>query len=268
MAKGCCGVVAGMLAIVFVYLLLRILIATLKINKMKGVKTTSLKDLLDMKDQLAQSPRYMELVGTVSCDEPIRTPYSRIETVFCDFSVKQYWTTPGGEDDIDHTKEVVKTRLTCPFYLEDGTEKVKVKLSEKIKANLETCNELEYHDTKPVEGMDIKYHKMPSNASYISYEYVENFLDVGSKLYFIGNVQYKDGIFHLTPATGVSFISDVFENKIIYDTMVDRAINIRWFLWVIAAFAIAFVGFYGKPAGLAEILRRIMDFLIEVAEEM
>jgi len=268
MSQTCCGIIGGIFLVVMLYHLIIILFTTSKAEKMKGVRTTTLSELIQMAGELEKKPRYLELKGEVVCDKPVPTPYAGVESVLYDFKVTQYWTTPGGEDDVDHSEVVHKSRGGCPFKLTDGKDEVTVLVDPYLDANLEAENEREFRQPQQLRGEHINYKNMPGNAYDISYEYLENYLPVGAKAYFIGNVRYKDGVYHLLRGGETSLITDKPESKIIRRTLAERASSIRWFFWATVIFALCAVAVIGKPEGLADALRGIMDFILDVLEEM
>jgi hypothetical protein len=268
MAPGCCGFFAFVFLIVVIVYVFKIMGASSKINRMKTVKTTTFKELLDNKEVLSRAPQYLEIKGEVICEQPINTPFSKIETVFYEFKVTQYYTTSSGEDDTDHTDVVHKSRGSTPFKLSDETEVVQVVLEPTLDFKLEGEKEQEFNDVQFIEGVPVVYKNVPTGATDISYEYTENYISVGSRVYFIGNVLFKDGAFHLTRGGDFSIVSDASERKLLKKTIAERAGSIRTLFFFAVLFILAFVGFYGKPEGLADITRSVMDFLIDVFEEI
>jgi hypothetical protein len=268
MAQGCCGFFAFVFFIVIFYFAVKVISASHKESKMRKTHTTSLRKLIDMREELKKRSQYLELKGRVNCDNPLRTPLTGRECVLYDFTVTQYWTTPCGDDDTDHKKVVHKSRGISICELSDDTETVPIVFEKNINIDIDMEYEKEFHAVQFIKGVPITYVTTPSNATDISYEYLENYLSVDQYIYFIGNVRYDGEKFILQPGGSVSFITDKDERKVVQQVRVQRSADIRWIFLATVCFALAFVGYYGKPEGLAETLRGTVDFIIAVLEEV
>ncbi len=263
MDVACCGLFALLSFIALIYYGVKVIISTNKIKKIEGSETTPISELIEKKHVLGQRPQVLEIKGVTSCEEPLRTPFSRIEAVCYAFKVTQYWTTPGREDDVDHTKIVHNVQRSCKFRLTDGTNNITVQLDPRLGMDIDEEEEREFKSQQVLAEEIVNYHIIPSNAYCISYEYTENYIPPETEIYFMGKVSYRNGIFHLEPGGMNSIISDKKEARIIKQELYERAVNIRWVLLAGFIFIMGFVGFTGKPEGLADVLRAIMEFTLE-----
>jgi hypothetical protein len=258
-----CGCFSFILLIIIISLVFKIKNTFREEDKMQETSITSLRELVDMREKLKEHPLCLELKGRISCENPLRTPLAGIECVFYDFTVTQYWTTGRGDDEEDRNEVVHKKMEVCDFTLSDGTETVPVSINKSLSVDVRTEYEREFDSIQEIKDIPVKYKELPGDATHVSYEYLENYLPVSRSIYFIGDVQFEKDRFILKPGWMNSFITDKSKKTLIHAVRVKRASKIKWLFFTFACFVLAFIGLYGQPEGLADILRTVMDYIIE-----
>lgn len=265
---GCAQIGCGLVAfaafagiLVVVYLIFKNLA---RIKQMKETETTTVSQVLAVKDQLASSTQMMELKGFIKSVSPVRALFSGIETVYSKLKVIFYYSTGTGDAEQDHQKTIFEQVRVGEFSLCDDTGEVPVMIDPSLKVEIDKVSETEVPQPIPVEDLDIVYPDIPPGAHDISYEYVEENFVPGQSIYFIGHVGNRDGILFLSGTSqNTHFITDRAEKSVRKDLGRKKANLYRWLLFAIVCFIISFIGFYGKPAGLAEFLRNIMEAFLD-----
>ncbi|MBI2264127.1 MAG: hypothetical protein HYU64_02975 [Armatimonadetes bacterium] len=260
------GLLAFLLFIAFIWFLIKVIGGTARANRIKATKTLSLKEVQDAQNELSTKPRYVELRGKIECAQRIKPLFSDAAAALYELKVRQYWTSGSGDNEKDHDELICNHKQAAPFQITDGKTSLPITVSPDLRTDLEVKNEIERGTPQELEGLT--YKTMPSDAREISYEYLESYATAGQNIYFIGNLQYKEGRYQLLPGGTVSLISDKAEKKVLRSEAGRATGDFRRMLFCLFGFAVAFIGFYGKPEGVADVLRSVLDFVLDILSEL
>jgi hypothetical protein len=255
------------LATIF-WLAVKIIPAYVKKTRMKATTTTSLVKLIHLSDKLKKHPRYFEINGLIDCENPIQSPISGIDCVYYELTIIQSWFTISYNRDVKNEEIVHRSTNTCEFRLADKTEGARFIIDKKVKHKLDCRYEKEFDSIKNIPGVSVNYSEKLLTVGHVNYRYIEHYLPVNHYMYFIGNIQYDGKKFILKPGGAASFVSDRKEEETIQNITEVKLIHLKWMLISVICFGIAFIGFYGKPEGFAEILRGMLASIIRWLGEL
>ena len=192
-------IVTGIIALLgFVHCLIHFLAYLKLILRSTKLKPTTMKDLLEMKDELAQKPRYLRLEGKASQDTSIQTPFSRKDVIYFDAWAEQCWISSQGKGEKKESWEVYQNVQLSPFFLIDETGKAPVLIHRLMKVQTENREFNRYNEPLSYPGVDFNYKSFkPRYVKEEYFEYTERYIPDGEKIYFLGEVQFENGVFLL-----------------------------------------------------------------------
>lgn len=195
-------IITGIIAFLgFIHCLIHFLAYLKLILRSANLKPTPIKDLLAMKDELAQNPRYLRLEGKASQDTSIQTPFSLKDVIYFDAWAEQCWISSQGKGEKKESWEVYQNVQLSPFFLSDDTGKAPVLIHRLMKVQTKNREFNRYDEPLSYPGIEFDYKSFkPRYVKEEYFEYTERYIPEGEKIYFLGEVQFENGVFLLKNA--------------------------------------------------------------------
>ncbi len=195
-------IVTGIIAFLgFIHCLIHFLAHLKLISHSVSLKPTPIKDLLEMKDELAQNPRYLRLEGKASQDTSIQAPFSRKDVIYFDALAEQCWISTQGKGEKKESWEVYQNVQLSPFLLSDETGSAPVLIHRLMKVQTRNREFNRYNEPLSYPGIEFNYKSFkPRYVKEEYFEYMERYIPEGEKIYCFGEVQFENGVFVLKKA--------------------------------------------------------------------
>ncbi|TNF29612.1 MAG: hypothetical protein EP329_15360 [Deltaproteobacteria bacterium] len=194
-----------------------------KLHYMQATETSKVADLLGLVGEIkADMPAgmstgwrdYVELKGRVACDEPIHGELSDTPAAICETTVQRIVERREERRDAQgnvrtewrkHTDTVSSNRRESPFYLDDGTGRLRVKPSKAVEL-VKVVDRFEQPSAiEQMSGGNLVLNHGGfrlsvstggllggSSSRTIGYQFIERILPVGGPLYALGEVADTD----------------------------------------------------------------------------
>lgn len=183
------------------------------VREMKYIHTTSIKELLDMYQTMADSGlgdtfrNYIELKGTVECDQPTVTPFSSQSVAYCSSklsAVSQREEQYRDNDGHYHTRTVKEEQVLSSensaevLFMRDGSSDTRVALDINNGCSFDVPETFDRFETVGNLGRYAYFRNFRHpRANLLGYRMQEKTIPLGQPLYVLGEAYMEGTTLHI-----------------------------------------------------------------------